>query len=141
VLRGLRLRGVRLAVVSDCAWELPEIMPSLPIAPLLDATVYSVTVGRAKPHPAMYQAACDRLRVEPADCVYIGDGGSHELSGAQRFGIPAVRLAAADLAGHLVFAADDLFHGPQAATLPEACELAAGGSASGRAGRAFSMRA
>jgi putative hydrolase of the HAD superfamily len=123
-LRRLRLSGARLAVVSDCAWELPEIMPSLPIAPFLDAAVYSVVVGQTKPHPAMYAAACERLRVDPADCVYIGDGGSRELSGAEEFGIPAIRLAAPDLAEHLVFSSDDEFGGPVASTLPEAVEMA-----------------
>jgi putative hydrolase of the HAD superfamily len=127
-LRRLRLSGVGIAVVSDCAWELPEIMPSLPVAPFLDAAVYSVVVGQTKPHPAMYETACEKLRVDPADCVYIGDGGSHELTGAQDIGIPAIRLAAPDLGSHLLFGADNGFHGPAAQTLPEAVELARAGA-------------
>lgn len=34
------------------------------------------------------------LGVEPGECLYVGDGGSRELTGAQALGMAAVRLAA-----------------------------------------------
>lgn len=120
----LRRAGVRLAVVSDCAWELPEIMRSLPVDRLLDAKVYSVQVGCSKPDPRIYRTACDRLDVAPEECVFIGDGGSRELTGAQALGIRAIRLAAPDLADHLQFASDDGFAGEAAVTLADAATLA-----------------
>ncbi|MFD0594735.1 HAD family hydrolase [Catellatospora coxensis] len=120
----LRRAGVRLAVVSDCAWELPEIMRSLPVDRLLDAKVYSVQVGCSKPDPRIYLAACARLGVAPEDCVFVGDGGSRELTGAQALGIRAIRLAAPDLADHLQFASDDGFAGESAVTLADAAALA-----------------
>lgn len=120
----LRRSGVRLAVVSDCAWELPEIMRALPINHLLDAKVYSVHVGRNKPDARMYLTACEQLGVAPGDCVFVGDGGSRELTGAQALGIRAVRLAAPDLADHLQFAPDDGFTGASAVSLPQAAALA-----------------
>jgi putative hydrolase of the HAD superfamily len=49
--------------------------------------------------------------------VYVGDGGSQELTGAAHLGMTAVRLASADLAGHLVFNADSGWHGPTVASL------------------------
>ncbi|MFC7757131.1 HAD family hydrolase [Catellatospora bangladeshensis] len=124
VLWALRRIGVRLAVVSDCAWELPEIMRALPIDHLIDAKVYSVHVGQSKPHPRMYLTACERLGVEPAGCVFVGDGGSRELTGAQALGMRAIRLAAPDLAEHLQYASDDGFTGEAAASLAEAAALA-----------------
>ncbi len=124
VLWRLRRAGVRLAVVSDCAWELPQIMRALPIDHLLDTKVYSVDVGQAKPHPRMYLTACERLGVEPAGCVFVGDGGSRELTGAQALGMRAIRLAAPDLADHLQYGTDDTFAGEVAASLPEAASLA-----------------
>jgi len=117
VLDGLRRRGLRTAVVSDCWYELPELLPALPVAPLLDARVFSVRVGRCKPHPAMFLTACQRLDVEPAQCLYVGDGGSRELSGAAAVGMNPVRLAAPDLAGHLTFQPDVAFRGPSVPTL------------------------
>ncbi|MEV4413586.1 HAD-IA family hydrolase [Catellatospora sp. NPDC049609] len=132
----LRRAGVRLAVVSDCAWELPEIMRGLPIGRLLDAKVYSVHVGQSKPHPRMYLTACEQLGVEPERCVFVGDGGSRELTGARALGMRAIRLAAPDLADHLQYASDDGFTGESAPSLPEAAALAtaalpAGAPASG----------
>ena len=119
VLLRLRRAGFRLAVVSDCGWELPEILPSLPIARLIDTAVYSVHIGSSKPDPSMYLAACAALRVDPRQCLYIGDGGSGELTGASALGMSAVRLSAPDLADHLVFRSDESFCGPVAVSLTD----------------------
>src|SRR5690606_13441870 len=97
-----RARGLRTAVVSDCSHELPAFLPQLPVARLLATCVYSVDLGRCKPDPAIYLAACERLGVAPAECVYVGDGDGEELTGAAAVGMTAVRLAAPDLTGHLV---------------------------------------
>lgn len=119
VLRRIRQLGMATALISDCGPELPEILPSLPIAPMLDAAVLSIEVGRHKPDPRMYHEACLRLRVRPWDCLYVGDGGSHELSGAAAVGMTAVRLNASDLGGHLVFGSDSAWSGPQIERLDE----------------------
>jgi putative hydrolase of the HAD superfamily len=119
VLLRLRRAGFKLAVISDCGWELPEILPTLPIAPLLDAAIYSVHMGACKPEPAMYLAACATLRVDPRQCLYIGDGGSRELTGASALGMSVIRLSAPDLADHLVFRSDESFCGPVAVSLTD----------------------
>ena len=112
VLAALRRRGVHTGLISDCTHELPAFLPHLAVAPLLDVRVFSVQVGRCKPDPALYLAAARRLWLTPADCLYVGDGGSHELTGAERAGMTAVRLAAPDLAAHLVFNAEQGWEGP-----------------------------
>ncbi|HEX4701518.1 MAG TPA: HAD family hydrolase [Pseudonocardiaceae bacterium] len=96
VLEALRDKGLRLAVVSDCAMELVTIWPALPVADRVDATVFSALVGRRKPDPLMYRLACERLNVPPEDCLYVGDGGSGELTGAATAGMRPVLLADAD---------------------------------------------
>src|SRR4051812_40529036 len=101
-LRAIKGRDLATAVVSDCTHELPAFLPSLPVARLLDATIYSVRLGVCKPDPRIYLAACEALGVAPEECLYVGDGGSHELTGAAAVGMTPVRLAAADLANHLV---------------------------------------
>jgi putative hydrolase of the HAD superfamily len=110
-LAALKVRGLSTALVSDCTHELPAFLPSLPVAGLLDAQVFSVELGVCKPDPQIYWAACDRLGVDPGECLYVGDGGSHELTGAEAAGLTAVRLAAPDLANHLVFDHDTAFDG------------------------------
>ncbi len=123
VLTELRQRGLRTAVVSDCWYELPAFLPDLPVAPLLEAYVYSLDVGHCKPHPAMYLQACIRLRVDPDECLYVGDGGSRELVGAQDVGMWAVRLAAPDLVDHLVFNGSADWTGPAVPTLTDVIAL------------------
>ena len=122
-LTAVRSRGVRTAVISDCTHELPAFLPGLPVAPLLDAQIYSVELGVCKPEPEIYLAACRALEVSPEQCLYVGDGGSHELTGAAAVGMTPVRLAAPDLANHLVFDADTNFVGRSVRSLTEVLTL------------------
>jgi putative hydrolase of the HAD superfamily len=119
VLRAVRGLGLRSGLVSDCWYELPRFLPGLPVAALLDTTVYSVEIGHCKPHPAVYLAACDRLDVEPRRCLYVGDGGGRELSGARALGMTAVRLDADDLGGHLTFDPEPDWDGPSVRSLTD----------------------
>ena len=118
-LDAIKRRGLATALISDCTHELPAFLPSLPVAPLLDTTVFSVRLGVCKPDPRIYLAACEQLGVVPEDCLYVGDGGSHELTGAAAVGMTPVRLAAPDLANHLVFDADTNFAGRTVRSLTE----------------------
>ena len=95
-LRGLRAGGVRVGLVSDCTHELPEAWLELPIAAYVEAPVFSVEVGMKKPDPSIFLLVCERLEVEPRDCVYVGDGDSNELSGATAVGMTAKRLLTPD---------------------------------------------
>ncbi len=119
VLSMVRELGLRTAVVSDCCHELPQFLPTLPIARQLDTCVYSIDLGVCKPDPEMYLTACRRLAVSPEQCLYVGDGGSRELSGARAVGMTAVRLAAPDLATHLSFNAESGWEGPTVQSLTE----------------------
>ena len=111
-LRQLRERGLRMAVVSDCTHKLPNLWAGLPVAPLVDTTVFSVLVGQRTPHPSLYLTACHRLGIAPSDAIYVGDGGSHELTGAIAARIPAVRLVTADAVDALVYDAEQDWAGP-----------------------------
>jgi putative hydrolase of the HAD superfamily len=122
-LAGIKERGLATAVISDCTHELPAFLPSLPVAPLLDARVFSVEAGVCKPDPRIYLAACAQLEVGAWECVYVGDGGSRELTGAAAVGMTAVRLSAPDLADHLVFDRDSSFRGPSVPSLTDLLTL------------------
>jgi putative hydrolase of the HAD superfamily len=123
VLQSLRAAGVRVAIVSDCWFELPMVLPRTPLAGLFDTAVYSCRVGHTKPHPAMYATACTRLGVDPARCLYVGDGGGRELTGAARHGLDAVQLRAPDLGAHLTFNAEPDWRGPVVTSLEAIPEL------------------
>jgi putative hydrolase of the HAD superfamily len=122
VLGALRTRGLRLAVVSDCSDELVSIWPELPVAPAVDATVFSAVVGTRKPDPVMYRLACERLDVAPEECVYVGDGGSGELTGAAAQGMRAVLLADEDWSAGHRYDADD-WHGESVQSLADVTAL------------------
>lgn len=118
-VRALHERGFRLGVLSDCTHELPDLWPSLPIAPYVDVTVFSVVAGFRKPHPALYDGVCSSLGVEAADCLYVGDGGSGELTGAALAGMTALRLDAPDIADAVVYDPDTAWTGATIASLTE----------------------
>ena len=93
-LANLKETGYRLGVISDCVHEDAQNWPRTPMAPLIEAAVMSCEVGLRKPDARIYQLACDRLGVTPGDCLYVGDGGSGELTGASRVGMDPVLIRA-----------------------------------------------
>ena len=46
--------------------------------------------GLIKPDTAIYELACDRLGVDVSAAVFVGDGGSDELRGADAAGLKAI---------------------------------------------------
>ena len=104
VLSQLREKGYKTGLISDCSHEIPVIWPETPLAPLVDAAVFSCSVGFRKPDPRIYELAAERLRVPLEQCLYTGDGGSQELSGALKVGMHPVliRLDADSTERHLI---------------------------------------
>lgn len=100
VIGGLRARGLRIGLVSDCTAELPAAWPALALSALVDAAVFSCLEGTRKPDPRLFQAVAGRLGVSPAECLYVGDGGGRELTGASGVGMRAVLLAGPDWHRH-----------------------------------------
>lgn len=93
-LAELRRRGHRLGLISVCSQDVPHVWDQTPLAGTLDELVFSCDVGVSKPDPRIYEIACERLEVEPADCLFVGDGANNELPGAERVGMAAVQLRA-----------------------------------------------
>ncbi|MGH3736684.1 MAG: HAD family hydrolase [Micromonosporaceae bacterium] len=125
VLAGLRSLGVRTAVVSDCTHEVPTAWPMFPLAPYVDAPVFSIEVGACKPDQQMYATACRRLGVPPERCLYVGDGGSRELTGARQAGMTAIRLVAEDSARHAALRTESGWDGPVIRSLTEVLSMVA----------------
>lgn len=86
-LARLRALGLRTALVSNCIPEVPLLWPATPYAEAIDVPLFSCEEGLTKPDSAIYLRACERLRVDPTDCMYVGDGAQGELTGAQRVGM------------------------------------------------------
>ncbi|MDE2904127.1 MAG: HAD family hydrolase [Chloroflexota bacterium] len=86
----LRERGLRTALVSNCAPDVPELWPTTPYAELIDEPLFSCVERLVKPDANLYLRACTRLGVQPASCVYVGDGDDRELTGAAQAGMRAM---------------------------------------------------
>lgn len=91
-VRDLRARGLRVGVISMCSEEVPELWPDTDLHDLFDSTVFSCSVGLAKPDPRIYRLACDELGVDPLEAMFVGDGANDELAGAERVGMRAVLI-------------------------------------------------
>ena len=86
-LRALRTAGLRLGLISNA--DVMEVAPwrTCSLANLFDVEVFSCEVGLVKPEPAIYARCVQALGVLPAECLFVGDGGSHELVGAKEAGM------------------------------------------------------
>lgn len=124
-LSRVRSAGLRTGLISDCSHPLPQMWPDTPFANLVDVPVFSCDVGVRKPDPRIYHVACSRLNVPPPRCLYIGDGGSQELTGASQVGMHAVLLRAEEDDGRSVRYDTDVWHGPSVSTLSDVIALTA----------------
>ncbi|HLZ62572.1 MAG TPA: HAD family phosphatase [Ktedonosporobacter sp.] len=91
-LARLKEAGYKLGLISDCTLEVPRFWSETPMASLIDVAIFSCSVGLKKPDPRIYLLACDKLDVLPERCLYMGDGGSHELTGARSVGMTPVLI-------------------------------------------------
>ena len=58
----------------------------------VDALVISSEVGFRKPHPAFFQAVCERLGLAPRQVLCVGDDIENDVRGALRAGLSAMLL-------------------------------------------------
>jgi putative hydrolase of the HAD superfamily len=93
MLEELRGRGLDLAVVSNWDVGLAEHVKRIGAGHLFSAVVTSAEAGAAKPDPAAFRLALDRLRVEPARALHVGDEDEDEQGAAAA----GVRFAPAPL--------------------------------------------
>jgi putative hydrolase of the HAD superfamily len=93
VLARLRAGGARLAVVSNWDISLHDVLERTGLRPLVDAVVISAELGVAKPDPAIFRAALDRLGAGPEGALHVGDSLEHDVAGARAAGLEAVLVA------------------------------------------------
>ena len=93
-LSTLKGMGYMVGLISNCSEEVSALWSSTPFAPLVDTAVLSYDVRLAKPDPRIYEMAVEGLGVAAEECLYVGDGTSNELSGAERAGMTAVLMRA-----------------------------------------------
>jgi haloacid dehalogenase superfamily, subfamily IA, variant 3 with third motif having DD or ED len=86
VVRELRARGVKTALVSNCSHNTRPAVAQLGLHDEFDAVLLSVDLRARKPHPEIYQAALEAVRVGAADAVFVDDQAEY-CDGARALGI------------------------------------------------------
>lgn len=122
VIGRLRADGLKIGLLSDCTSELPDAWPRLPLSGLVDAPVFSCLERTRKPDPRLFRTVAANLAADPAQCLYVGDGGGCELTGASAVGMRAVLLAGLDWHSGRTGEADLGWTGLRIASLTELCE-------------------
>jgi putative hydrolase of the HAD superfamily len=88
VLEELRAAGLRIGLVSNGIRDLTQFVEHHRLD--VDAIVDSRSHGRVKPHPTIFQAALELLRVAPGDAVMVGDSLEEDVEGARALGMRAI---------------------------------------------------
>lgn len=91
-LKLLRRLGFKTGLVSNCGFDEIAAWPDSPLEPLFDSAVFSCVVKLKKPDPAIYLLAARNLNVPPENCLFVGNGGSDEFSGARNAGMTPVLI-------------------------------------------------
>jgi HAD superfamily hydrolase (TIGR01509 family) len=72
-MRTLHAAGVRIAVLSNIAFDLRVFGAAFGFDTFVSAWVLSYEVGTCKPDPAIFRHACRELGVEPERTLMVGD--------------------------------------------------------------------
>jgi epoxide hydrolase-like predicted phosphatase len=92
-LRAARAGGVRTGLISNSMGEGRYDRDSL--QELFDGVVISGDVGLHKPQPEIFRLGCERVGLEPGECVFVDDLREN-CTGAEAVGMTAVLHRGAD---------------------------------------------
>lgn len=130
--RRLQSMGLRLGVTSNADGSVEDMLrrhevvqvgpgPGVEVEVITDSGL----LGVHKPHPKVFQATADAMRLPPHEICHIGDSGNFDADGARNFGMEAVHVDPLGLCDR------DHHHVPSLAAFAE--QLAADGSATATA--------
>ncbi|MBO4495202.1 MAG: HAD family hydrolase [Clostridiales bacterium] len=87
MLEALKAAGVKIALISNCFSEEVGVIKASTLFPYFDVAMLSYEQGVKKPDLEIYRRAMQALGVDASECLYVGDGGSHELDAAFEVGM------------------------------------------------------
>lgn len=88
--RAVAERGMKVAVVSNWDVRLRVTLRALGVLEWIDAAIISAEVGVEKPDAGIFHRACERLGVEPASALHVGDQVGSDVRGAKGAGCQAL---------------------------------------------------
>lgn len=92
VLKELKTKGLRLAIISNWDHRLYSIVEQLGLSSYFEQVTASSAVGIAKPGKRIFEAALESMKIPAASGLHIGDSLEDDYHGASRAGIKAVLL-------------------------------------------------
>jgi putative hydrolase of the HAD superfamily len=90
-MAGLRARGIKVAIVSNCDEQGRGLLDWLGVTPLADALVLSCEVGAAKPSARIFQRALQALGVSAGAALFVDDNPGF-CAAAAALGIRAAQI-------------------------------------------------
>ncbi len=88
-------RRYRLGVVSNSYGNMPTLLAEAALAPFA-VVVDSALEGIAKPNPALYTLAAERLALPAGAILHVGDSWERDVTPARAVGMRAAWLASAE---------------------------------------------
>ena len=85
-------KGIKVGLLSNCSDEVVQVWAETPFPWYFTDATFSCEVRVMKPDPEIYHGACRRLEVLPKNCLFVGDGGARELTGALAVGMDALLI-------------------------------------------------
>ena len=85
-LRRLRAAGYCLGTLTNGNADVQRLR----LGHLFDFSLTAASVGKAKPHPRMFEEACRCAQVTAAELAHIGDEAGTDLAGAQNAGVTVI---------------------------------------------------
>jgi putative hydrolase of the HAD superfamily len=82
--------GLKLAVIANWDFSLPEVLARLGLAIHFEAIITAAAIGVAKPDPKPFESALEQLGAEASECVHVGDDPVTDVAGARAAGLFAV---------------------------------------------------
>ena len=87
MLKALKDKGIKTGLITNCYLEEKDAIIKSDLYDLFDAICMSCDVKLKKPDIRIYELCAGKLNVKPEECLYVGDGGSNELSAARTAGM------------------------------------------------------
>ncbi|MBO4457690.1 MAG: HAD-IA family hydrolase [Butyrivibrio sp.] len=91
LLKELKARGIKIGLITNTFSDEREIIRKSPLFDYFDVTLISYEQGMCKPAPELFDMMAERLKLDPSECLYVGDGGSRELYAAREAGMYPVQ--------------------------------------------------
>ncbi|NOY76154.1 MAG: HAD family hydrolase [Kiritimatiellaeota bacterium] len=88
-----KLRETRsLGFISNypCRQSIIDSLEKVGIIDFFNSIIVSGEIGVVKPHARIFQRSLEELKLEPEECLYVGDNWLADIQGARRIGMRAV---------------------------------------------------